>query len=213
MVDLAQLYEAIINGKSDLSTRMAREAMAVSIDPAVVLNQYMIPAMEEVGQRFERNDYFIPQMLMAARAMKLALEIIKPRLIGEKIKPIGCVVIGTIKGDMHDIGKNLVGAMLEGNGFEVVDLGVDVATEKFVEAIRANQAHIVALSALLTVTMLNMQNVVEEITRQGLRTQVKIIIGGAPVNQSYADQIGADGYSDNSNAAAQMAKKLMQNAG
>ncbi len=208
-MDLSRLYEAIVNGKADAGTQAATEALAEGMDPAVILNQSMIPAMEEVGRRFERSEYFIPQMLMSARAMKLALEVLKPRMIGQKIEPIGCVVIGTVQGDMHDIGKNLVSAMMEGCGFRVVDLGVDVSPEKFADAVRIHQAGVLALSALLTATMLNMKNVIDEISRQGLRDQVKIIIGGAPVSQDYADEIGADGYTDNSNAAAILAKQMI----
>jgi 5-methyltetrahydrofolate--homocysteine methyltransferase len=172
----------------------------------------MISAMQEVGKRFEDGDYFVPEMLISARAMQGGLSLLKPYLVSSNVKSAGIVVIGTVKGDLHDIGKNLVALMLEGAGFEVKDLGVDVTPEKFVAAISADNANIVALSALLTTTMLNMKYTIEAIEKAGLRNKVKIIIGGAPVTQSYADQIGADGFSASASSAVSLAQSLLQRA-
>jgi corrinoid protein of di/trimethylamine methyltransferase len=184
-------------------------AIEAGTDPQEILNQYMIPAMDEVGRRFETNEYFVPELLIAARAMKGALEIIKPRLTATGAKPIGKVAIGTVKGDLHDIGKNLVAAMLEGGGFEIIDLGVDVTPEKFIGAVKEKGANVIALSALLTTTMPSMKTTIEGLKEAGVRSQVKVIIGGAPVTQKYADEIGADGYSDNASAAVALARKLV----
>ena len=164
--------------------------------------------MAEVGQLFEDGEYFVPEMLIAARAMSSALEILKPYLVDQGVEPIGTVAIGTVKGDLHDIGKSLVAMMLEGAGFEIVDLGVDVAPERFVEAIQ-NGAKIVAMSALLTTTMPNMKSAIQAIQEAGLRDQVVIMVGGAPVTQAYADDIGADGYSPDASSAVRKAKELL----
>jgi len=168
----------------------------------------MIPAMDEVGQRFECNEYFVPELLIAARAMKTALELITPQLLESGSKRVGRVVIGTVQGDLHDIGKNLVASMLEGGGFEVIDLGVDVPSEKFVEAAVEKDGTILALSALLTTTMTMMKNVIEALDQAGVRNKTKVMIGGAPITQQYAEEIGADGYSDNASAAVALARKL-----
>jgi methylmalonyl-CoA mutase cobalamin-binding domain/chain len=170
----------------------------------------MIPAMDEVGKRFECNEYFVPELLIAARAMKTSLEIITPHLADAGAQPAGRVVIGTVQGDLHDIGKNLVASMLEGGGFQVVDLGVDVSPDRFVEAAKEKDGTIVALSALLTTTMTTMRRVVESLEKAGIRNKTKVIIGGAPITQQYADEIGADGYSDNASAAVALARKLTQ---
>jgi methylmalonyl-CoA mutase cobalamin-binding domain/chain len=169
----------------------------------------MIPAMDEVGRRYEANEYFVPELLIAARAMKASLELIRPLLVARGDQFTGRVVIGTVKGDLHDIGKNLVAAMLEGAGFEVIDLGVDVSPEKFATAIKEKQATLVAMSALLTTTMSSMKTTVDAIAAAGLRGQVKIMVGGAPVTDKYASEIGADGYSSNANGAVALARKLM----
>jgi methylmalonyl-CoA mutase cobalamin-binding domain/chain len=165
--------------------------------------------MDEVGRRYEANEYFVPELLISARAMKASLELIRPLLIAKGAEPAGRVVIGTVKGDLHDIGKNLVAAMLEGAGFEVVDLGVDVSPEKFITALNERHATVVAMSALLTTTMNSMKVTVEALKAAGVRGKVKIMIGGAPVTQKYADEIGADGYSSNANAAVALARKLV----
>jgi 5-methyltetrahydrofolate--homocysteine methyltransferase len=209
MEDLKQLYDAIVDGNAKSAKAIAASAIEAGTDPQEILNQFMIPAMDEVGRRFETNEYFVPELLIAARAMKGALEIIKPRLTATGAKPIGKVAIGTVKGDLHDIGKNLVAAMLEGGGFEIIDLGVDVTPEKFIGAVKEKGANVIALSALLTTTMPSMKTTIEGLKEAGVRSQVKVIIGGAPVTQKYADEIGADGYSDNASAAVALARKLV----
>jgi len=209
MEDLKQLYDAIVDGQAGKAKTITTNALAEGADPQDILNQFMIPAMDEVGRRFETNEYFVPELLIAARAMKGALEIIKPKLVATGAKPIGKVAIGTVKGDLHDIGKNLVAAMLEGGGFEIVDLGVDVTPEKFVAAVKDKGANVIALSALLTTTMPSMKTTIDVLKEAGIRDQVKVMIGGAPVTQKYADEIGADGYSDNASAAVALARKLV----
>ena len=169
----------------------------------------MITAMGEVGQRFQDGKAFVPQLLMAGRAMKGALELLKPLLAGNASATIGKIVIGTVKGDLHDIGKNLVASMLEGCGFEVINIGIDVTCDKFVEAVKENKADILCMSALLTTTMTYMQDVIRALEEAGIRDQVKVMIGGAPVRQGFSDEIGADGDSDNANTAVAGAKMLM----
>ena len=166
--------------------------------------------MTEVGDRFARNEFYVPEMLIAARAMQGGLAILKPLLVDSDIVSAGSVAIGTVKGDLHDIGKNLVSMMLEGAGFEIMDLGVDVAPAKFVEAVQENHVQIVALSALLTTTMTMMKGTIEALVEAGVRDQVKVIVGGAPLTQKYADEIGADGYADDAGGAVKMAKALLQ---
>lgn len=209
MADMNQLYEAILGGKLEPAVEVTKEALAEGVDPKEIINNYMIKAMGEIGQRFQEGKAFVPQLLMSARAMKGALELIKPLLQGDATASAGKIVIGTVKGDLHDIGKNLVASMLEGSGFEVINIGIDVPTEKFVEAIQEHNADILCMSALLTTTMPYMKNVIDAIAEAGLRDKVKIMVGGAPINQSYAEQIGADGYSDNANSAVTTAKSLM----
>ncbi len=208
MSDLKALYDAIVDGNAGKAKSITQTALDENVDPQEILNKYMIPAMDEVGRRFETNEYFVPELLIAARAMKGALALIKPRLTATGAKPIGKVAIGTVKGDLQDIVKNLVAAMLEGGGFEIIDLGVDVTPDKFVSAVKEKGATIIALSALLTTTMPSMKTTIEGLKEAGVRTQVKIIIGGAPVTQKYADEIGADGYSDNASSAVALARKL-----
>jgi 5-methyltetrahydrofolate--homocysteine methyltransferase len=209
MPDLELLRQAIIKGDAASSAAVTREALAADCDPVELVSKYMVPAMDEVGRRFECQDYFVPELLLSARAMKKALELIRPLLAERGAVSAGRVVIGTVKGDLHDIGKNLVASMLEGAGFEVFDLGVDVAPQKFVSEAKEKNAGIIALSALLTTTMPSMQQVVEEVKKAGIRSDVRIIIGGAPVTPQYADQIGADGYSDNASAAVALARRLV----
>lgn len=209
MPDLSKLYDAIINGEDKLAFQITREALDEVVDPSQLINQWMIPAMDEVGKRFEAQEFFVPEIMLAARAMKSALELLRPLLAASGAQPTGRVVLGTVKGDLHDIGKNMVGSMLEGAGFEIFDLGIDVSPERFIEAIQSQKAHILALSALLTITMPEMENTVEAITRAGIRHQVKIIIGGAPVTQDYANEIGADGYGENASTAVTVARQLV----
>lgn len=207
MQDSKLLFTAVLEGDAVTAKRVTEEALAAGVDPQKLVSDYMIPAMDEAGRRFECNDYFVPELLIAARAMKASLELIRPLLTARGDQPAGRVAIGTVKGDLHDIGKNLVAALLEGGGFEVVDLGVDVAPEKFVAAVKEKNINIVALSALLTTTMPSMKVTIDALKQAGLRNQVKVMIGGAPVTQKYADEIGADGYSDNAAAAVALARK------
>jgi len=209
MSDLTKLTEAILNGDSRTAVAVTQEALAEKVDPQELVTKYMIPAMDEVGRRFETGDCFVPELLIAARAMKASLELIRPLLAAKGAQPVGRVVIGTVKGDLHDIGKNLVASMLEGAGFEVIDLGVDVSAEKIIGEVKAKKIDVVALSALLTTTMPSMKAVIEDLKKAGVREQVKVIIGGAPVTQKYASEIGADGYSDNANGAVGLARKLV----
>jgi corrinoid protein of di/trimethylamine methyltransferase len=210
MSNPAELYDAIVNGNAKKADEVTRAALAAGVGPSELLQKYMIPAMDEVGKRFECNEYFVPELLIAARAMKTSLEIITPHLADAGAQPAGRVVIGTVQGDLHDIGKNLVASMLEGGGFQVVDLGVDVSPDRFVEAALEKDGTIVALSALLTTTMTTMRRVIEALDKAGIRNKTKVIIGGAPITQQYADEIGADGYSDNASAAVALARKLTQ---
>lgn len=208
MPDLNRLREAILGGDSKLAVAVTKEALAENVDPMDLVTRYMIPAMDEVGRRFECQEYFVPELLIAARAMKGALELIRPMLAERGIPSAGRVVIGTVRGDLHDIGKNLVGSMLEGAGFDVYDLGTDVSPQKFISEAKAKNATIVALSALLTTTMTAMKATIEEFKKEGIREQFRIIIGGAPVTQEYADQIGADGYSQNAHGAVGLVRSL-----
>lgn len=209
MANLDQLYEAILTGNLNLSVSTTNEAIAEGVDPQSIINEYMVKAMEEMGARFESGKAFVPNLLMSARAMKGSLELLKPLLKSDGSMSAGKVVIGTVKGDLHDIGKNLVASMLEGCGFEVINLGVDVSSEKFVEAVKENNADILCMSALLTTTMNYMKEVMAAIEAAGLKDKVKVMIGGAPLSQSFANQIGAGGYSSNANSAVQLAKTLI----
>jgi 5-methyltetrahydrofolate--homocysteine methyltransferase len=184
-------------------------ALEAEQDPGEILNQGMISAMAEVGRRFEAQEMFVPEMLIAARAMKAGMAILKPYLLEADIEPVGRVVLATVKGDLHDIGKNLVGMMLEGAGFEVVDLGVDVAPEGFVEAVQEHRPDFVGMSALLTTTMPSMGTTVEALEEAGLREQVKVMVGGAPVTQQFAEEIGADIYAPDASSAANRAKAAL----
>jgi len=208
MSDYTELYNAILTGNAKKAEEVTKAALAAKADPTELVRKYMIPAMDEVGKRFECNEYFVPELLIAARAMKTSLELITPLLAEAGAEPVGRVVIGTVQGDLHDIGKNLVASMLEGGGFQVIDLGVDVPPERFVEADKEKDGTIVALSALLTTTMTMMKNVVAALEKAGVRNRTKVMIGGAPITQQYADEIGADGYSDNASAAVALARKL-----
>jgi corrinoid protein of di/trimethylamine methyltransferase len=209
MSDYSKLTEAVLNGDSKTAVAVTQEALAANADPQELVTKYMIPAMDEVGRRFETGDCFVPELLIAARAMKASLELIRPLLAAKGAEPVGRVAIGTVKGDLHDIGKNLVASMLEGAGFEVIDLGVDVPADRIINELKTKKVNVVALSALLTTTMPNMKVVIEELKKAGVRDQVKVIIGGAPVTQRFADEIGADGYSDNANGAVGLARKLV----
>jgi 5-methyltetrahydrofolate--homocysteine methyltransferase len=212
MADLKKLYEAVLNGDNKTSAAITKEAIAENIDPMELITKHMIPAMDEVGRRFECSDYFVPELLLSARAMKSALELLRPLLAASGAQPVGRVVIGTVKGDLHDIGKNLVASMLEGSGFEVHDLGTDVAPEKFIQAAQEHKAQVICLSALLTVTMPAMKTTITALESAGLRGKIKVLVGGAPVTQRYAEQIGADGFGENANSAVALARKMVAEA-
>jgi len=212
MVDLQELHEAILNGDAKTAAAATRAALGQNVPAIELIQQAMVPAMDEVGRRFECQEYFVPELLLSARAMKAALEPLRPLLAASGTQPAGKVVIGTVKGDLHDIGKNLVAALLEGGGFEVIDLGVDVAPEKFVETVQQTNANIVCLSALLTVTMLSMKAVIEGLQAAGLREHVTVLVGGAPVTRQFAEEIGADGYGENASAAVALARTCAKSA-
>jgi 5-methyltetrahydrofolate--homocysteine methyltransferase len=205
VADLDRLHDSILNGDARTAASIATQALAEGLNPMDLVTRSMIPAMDEVGRRFECEEYFVPELLLSGRAMKAALEIIRPQLAASGAEPAGRVVIGTVKGDLHDIGKNLVASMLEGGGFEVCDLGADVPPERFIAAIQERNADIVALSALLTVTMPSMKTTIDALVRAGIRHRVKVMVGGAPVTRQFADEIGADGYSDNASAPVALA--------
>jgi corrinoid protein of di/trimethylamine methyltransferase len=212
MPDLKQLYDAVVSGNAKAAQSITQEALAEGADPLKLVNDCMVPAMAEVGRRFEANEYFVPELLISARAMKGALELIRPLLTARGDQPLGRVAIGTVKGDLHDIGKNLVGSLLEGGGFEVIDLGVNVSPEKFIATINEKNANIIAMSALLTTTMPAMKTTIDALKQAGVRDKVKVLIGGAPITQKYADEIGADGYSENAVGAVALAKKAVKPA-
>ena len=212
MPDLKQLYESVVSGDAKATQAITQQALADGVDPLKLVNDYMVPAMDEVGRRFEANEYFVPELLISARAMKAALELIRPLLTARGDQPLGRVAIGTVKGDLHDIGKNLVGSLLEGGGFEVIDLGVNVTPEKFIATVNEKQANIIAMSALLTTTMPSMKTTIDALKQAGVRGKVKVLIGGAPITQKYADEIGADGYSENAVGAVALAKKAVKTA-
>ncbi len=206
---IKEIYDAVLNGDREAVPEKVNAAISAGAAPGAILNEGMIAAMGEVGRRFESGDYFVPEMLISARSMQSGMELLKPHLTQADIHRLGKVVIGTVKGDLHDIGKNLVGIMLEGAGFEVRDLGTDVAPEKFVNAVDAEGADIVALSALLTTTMSSMKGVVDALEAAGIRSEVKVLIGGAPVTDEYARQIGADAYARDAGQAVSIAKALV----
>lgn len=208
-MDLMELYTAIVDGKLEKAIAVTNEAVLEGIQPNEIITNYMIKGMEEIGTQFEEGKVFVPNLLMSARAMKGALNILKPLLKGKDEAYVGRIVIGTVKGDLHDIGKNLVASMFEGCGFEVINLGVDVSSKKFIDAVQKNNADILCMSALLTTTMTYMKVVVEDLKKSGLYGKVKVMVGGAPINEAFAKSIGADGYTSNANAAVVMAKKII----
>ena len=210
MAELVNLKDCIVSGKLEDAKAIVNEAIAAGIGAQDIINNYLIKGMEEIGQRFEEGKAFVPNLLLAARAMKGCLEILKPLLKDASGTSLGTLVIGTVKGDLHDIGKNLVASMLEGCGFEVINLGVDISDQQFVEAVKKYNPQIVCLSALLTTTMNYMQNVIDTLVAEGLRDKVKVLVGGAPVNEEFAMQIGADGYSSTANGAVLLAKRVLQ---
>lgn len=205
---LKAIYDGVVEGDNASVQQKVQEALGGGLGASAVLNEALIPAMAEVGRLFEEGEYFVPEMLISARAMKSAMAMLKPYLQQGEVHYAGKVVIGTVKGDLHDIGKNLVSLMLEGAGFQVQDLGSDVSPEKYVEAVRESDANIVAMSALLTTTMVNMKSTITALEEAGLRAKVKVMIGGAPVTDSFAKQIGADGYAPDASRAVAVARSL-----
>lgn len=209
MAQLIHLYDAILTGNAKQAHAVTKTAVEEGIAPMTLIADTMVPAMEEVGRLFEAEEYFVPELLLAGRAMKSAMELLRPLMIASGEKLATTVVIGTVKGDLHDIGKNIVASMLEGGGFEVIDLGTDVAPEKFVAAVEDRKPLVVCMSALLTVTMPAMKTTIDALKSAGLRTNVKVLIGGAPVTSQYAREIGADGYSENATGAVSLVKNFV----
>ena len=210
MFDFTGLSNAVIEGDNEQVQVLVKEAISANVEPLTIINQGLIGGMNVVGQRFKVNDMFVPEVLMSARSMNAGIELVKPLLAAGEMTNKGTVIIGTVKGDLHDIGKSLVAMMLECSGYKVIDLGVDISPEEFMSAIKENDGKILALSALLTTTMLAMKSTIEECVAQGMRNDVKVIIGGAPISQEFSDQIGADGYAGDAAAAVELVAKLLQ---
>ncbi len=209
MVDLAALSEAVITGNAPKAKAVTEEALNAGATAMEIVRQGLLPGMSVVGERFKANEYYIPEVLLSARAMKTSLALIQPLLAASDYEPVGTVVVGTVKGDLHDIGKNLVSMMLEGAGFKVIDLGVDVSPEQFVAAAKEHNAQLMGLSALLTTTMVNMRGVVAAVKANGLSDRVRVMVGGAPVTQRWADEIGADGFAPDAASAVDQARALL----
>ena len=209
MAELSALAENLMAGESGEVQKLTQEALDEGVPCSEILDEGLIKGMNVVGERFKNGEFFIPEVLMAAKAMHAGMDILKPLLVSSGVEPIGKVAIGTVKGDLHDIGKNLVAMMLEGAGFEVMDLGISVPPEKFVDAAEKGGANIVAISALLTTSMIGMEATVKALREAGMSDKVKTMIGGAPVTQSFADRIGADGYARNAASAVDKAKELI----
>lgn len=209
MADLNELAQAVISGNAPQAKELTQQAIDEGTDVQSVLNDGLIAGMSVVGDRFKKNEFYVPEVLIAARAMNQAMEVLEPQLAKAGVQPVATVVLGTVKGDLHDIGKNLVGMMLKGGGFKVVDLGVDVPPEKFVEAVQENDANILGLSALLTTTMVAMEDVITAVKGSAAADKVKTMIGGAPITSEFADKIGADGYAPDAASAVDTAKGLL----
>ena len=208
-MSLEPIYQAVLDGDAPAAEAAVKAALSANVLAEDILQKACIPAMGEVGRLFEEGEKFVPEMLISARAMQKSVALLKPFLAEGNVQSAGKVVVGTVQGDLHDIGKNLVGMMLEGTGFEVVDLGTDVTPQKYVDAVKTHHPQIVGMSALLTTTMPSMKKIIEALQEAGLRRQVKVLIGGAPVTDAYANQIGADGYAPDASSAARKAKALL----
>ncbi len=206
---LSDLHQSVIDGDMPRTQELVAQAITENVPPEQILKEGLISAMSEVGQMFESGEFFVPEMLIAARAMKSGLALLRPHLVAANVQAVGKVVIGTVEGDVHDIGKNLVGMMLEGAGFEVIDLGADVSPEKYVQAVQEYQPDLLACSALLTTTMLRMKDMIHSLEEAGLRGKVKVMVGGAPITESYARDIGADLYAPDAASAASRARELI----
>ena len=204
------IYDAVLNGAMADTTGLVQEAIDAGLEADVILKEGLIAAMSEIGHKFETGEAYVPEMLISAKSMKFGLELLRPHLVAADVQPVGKVIIGTVQGDLHDIGKNLVAMMMEGAGFEVIDLGADVKPEKIIEAIEEHKPDIVAMSALLTTTMGNMKTVITKMEDAGVNKDISVMIGGAPVTQDYADEIGADGFGIDASQAANLAKKLVE---
>lgn len=209
MANLDQIAEEVVKGQTPAVKELVEQALSQEISAEDILNNGLVAGMNVVSEKFKNNEFFIPEVLVSARAMHAGLDILKPLLAEANVKAKGKVVIGTVKGDLHDIGKNIVGMMLQGAGYEIVDLGADVSKEKFIESTQREDAQAVGMSALLTTTMIYMKEVIQALKDTGLKDKVKVIIGGAPVTQAYADQIGADGYAPDAASAVDLTKKLL----
>jgi 5-methyltetrahydrofolate--homocysteine methyltransferase len=209
MATLEQLKQSVIEGNAASAQTLVKQALSEGLAAEQILNEGLIAAMQEVGKMFEIGEYYVPEMLIAARAMKGGLELLRPALTAANVQAIGKIVIGTVQGDLHDIGKNLVAMMMEGAGFEVIDLGVDVSPEKFVEAVKTHQPNVVGCSALLTTTMPKMKATLDALSQAGMRNKVKVMVGGAPVTDKYAIEIGADAFASDASSAANIAKSLL----
>ena len=208
-MSLEVIYTAVLNGDAATTEKEVSADLQAGTPPEDILYKACIPAMEEVGRLFEAGEKFVPEMLISARAMQTGMRLLRPRLADKDIKTVGKVVVGTVAGDLHDIGKNLVAMMLEGSGFEVIDLGTDVSPAKFVDAVRQHEPQVIGMSALLTTTMPSMGATIEALKEAGLREQVKVMIGGAPITQDFADKIGADGFAPDASSASRKAKSLV----
>ncbi|TGE34600.1 corrinoid protein [Desulfosporosinus sp. Sb-LF] len=209
MADFVNLNEAIIQGSLQKVKELTQGMIDNKVDPVSIINEGLIPGMGVVGTRFKAGSMYVPEVMMSARAMSAGIELVKPLIADSDMPTAGTVVVGTIQGDLHDIGKNLVNMMLESSGFKVIDLGVDIKPEAFVKAVKEHKAQIIGMSALLTTTMLNMKATIEALKVEGLREQVKVIVGGAPVSKEFAEQIGADGYAPDAGTAADLCKRLL----
>jgi len=208
-MDFAALAEAVIRGDRNTAVKLTEEALAENVPPQEILQKGLVAGMDVVGQKFKANEFYVPEVLVAARAMKSAMELLRPKLAAANVSGVAKVVIGTVRGDLHDIGKNLVAMMLEGAGFDIIDLGVDCSPDKFIQTVQEKDADIVAMSALLTTTMVAMKDTIVELDKAGIRDKVKVMIGGAPITQDYADSIGADGYAPDAASAVDLAKQLI----
>ena len=207
---LKEMSEVLIKGKAKEVAELVEQALKDGTDPGTILNDGLLPGMNVIGVRFRNNEVYVPEVLIAARAMKAGTEILRPKLVEQGVEPVGVIVIGTVKGDLHDIGKNLLGMMLEGAGFNVIDLGIDVDPKQFVESAIENTCSLIGVSALLTTTMTNMKAVVETVRESKIADKVKVMVGGAPVTQAFCDEIGADGYAPDAASGADLAKKLIE---
>ena len=209
MAELSELSKAILEGDLNAAKKITQQLLDQGVAPGVIVNDGLIVGMNEVGRLFKANEYFVPEVLISARAMKGAMELVRPLLAAGESSTMGKVVIGTVQGDLHDIGKNLVGMMLEGAGFEIIDLQTDVSPAKFVDAVKEHKPNIVAMSALLTTTMTAMKSTIEALKEAGVRDKVKVMVGGAPVTDRFAKEIGADGYAPEAASASELAKALV----